>query len=827
MIKQEFDITIIGAGLVGTSLACSLTRLKPDWRIALVDATPFKQVISPSYDARSIVLTYGSQKILDALHLWSTLAPLATPIKHLQMSERGHFGSLRMHAEEQQVPALGYVIEAYHLLQQLHQTLLTCDHVQWFCPAVWQDLHYQTNKNHLLVHYEKVLYNIESPLLVAADGAQSKIRAHYQIETEVFDFKQSAIVANLNLAEVKTDTAYERLTDKGPLTLLPLHDGRHALIWVLREEEVDHFKLCDDQQFIDILQRELSSDSQKIIKLGRRVCYPLKEIIARQQLFPGGLLLGNAAHALHPIGAQGFNLGLRDTLELCQCLTKSALTDYTQTLRSYIDKRKSDQRSTARNTRSLSRLFTTEHVSLKYMRRLLIHIARWPLVQRKVAKRAMGLGLNISLPELSKPVRDHRQTVCHEVSQLASRYDIVIVGGGIVGATLALMLAKNPWRIALLDKQSFPQCDLHTYDPRVSAITLASQRMFNRLDVWSSITSHRVAPYQRMHVWDSQTNATLNFNAAEVDQPVLGWIIENKVLVSSLWDRLQSISNVDLCPEVVGESISLTESRAVLNTDQGCVESTLLIGADGARSWVRDQVGITLATSDYQQIAMVATVKLERSHDHTAWQCFMPEGPLALLPLDEPYHGTIIWSCNTASAIDYLNLPRAAFAALINSHFDARFGQVQVLEKPQSIPLHMRHANRYVLPHLALVGDAAHTIHPLAGQGVNLGLLDAACLAEVVTEALANGADWGNESVLRSFERWRRADNHTMVRAMELFKRGFGISHPIVNWVRGLGMRWVNHTTPVKRFLMHHALGTRRHLPSLAHPSDLHDKGYI
>ena len=836
----EFDIIIVGAALVGSSLACLLSRMQPTWRIALIDATAFKQQTSLDYDARSIVLTYGSQQIFEALNIWPELMPYAHAIKQLHMTEQGRLGRTRIQAAKQRVPALGYVIESYHLLQQLQQTLKQYPQVRWFCPATWQALSYQETTNHLVIDQDGQLTTLVAPLLVAADGAQSNIRSHYDIAVDVTEFKQTAIVMNLNLKDADHNIARERLTTTGPITLLPLYDGRHAMIWIVKESDAQRLMAYDDSTFMQCLHKELCVNSGQLVKIGRRVSYPLKEAVAQQALFPGGVLLGNAAHALHPMGAQGFNLGLRDTLELCQCLSsktdvraESAVTTAAVTsietpsntathiqlaLASYVKKRLRDQRVTTQHVRRLSRLFTSNKGAVKVLRACLLGIAQLPPVQSYITRQAIGLGHNIALPRLptqpSSKLSDIPIIKYHKC--LATHYDVVIVGGGIVGATMAIALARTPLKVALLDKRTMGAEDLESYDPRVSAITLSSQRILHNLGVWPLIATQRMTPYQHMSIWDSTTQQHVDFNAAEVDQPQLGWIVENKILLQALWQRLQTASHVDLGSEVNCEQLALMEEHAALETNQGRITASLLVGADGALSWVRDQAQIAVQEYDYQQIAIVATVKLARSHEFTAWQCFMPTGPLALLPLDDSHYGTIIWSCDTPVAQAHLKCSMVELGQLVSNKFEQRFGAVTLQSEAHAVPLRMRHAKQYVSSRLALIGDAAHTIHPLAGQGVNLGLLDAACLAQIIQDALAASSGWSSLKVLRQYERWRRTDNATMIAAMKIFKHSFAYTQPLIQGVRKQGMRWVNQMQCLKQMLMQHAMGYRSELPRYA-----------
>ena len=813
----SFDLIIVGAGLVGASFANLIARFMPHWQIALVESASFKTPVSSDYDARSIVLTYGSQQIFESLGLWKFLTPYAKAIEQVQTTEKGRFGSVRLRAHHYQVPALGYVVESYRLLAELHGALKEQTNVQWFCPAQWQSLKYENECNHLQLICGQNMQLLQAPLLVAVDGAHSNIRAHYDIVADTFDFKQMALVANIELLKTGLSGAHERLTHQGPITLLPLYDGRYALIWILNQANSAIVKAYDDATFMAHLQAQLSPACEVITKIGKRSTYPLTEVVARQQHFPGGVLLGNSAHSLHPIGAQGFNLGLRDALVLSQTVKERWVSakSWSELHQSYVLARQKDQKHTIQTTRWLSHLFTIDRLPHRLGRRLVFHAMHLPLFKRRVAKQAMGLGLNMPLPLVQSKDQSQLTKSFKICTTPQTDYDVVIVGGGIVGATLARCLINTPLKVALLDYQKPSPLDLKEYDPRVSALTLSSQQLFHNLGVWPQIIAGRVAPYQRMVVWDDRNRKEIKFNAAKIDHSLLGWIVENKIIRHALWQSLSTQDNIDCLSPVSCEKFSRDDQYSVLTTTAGTLKARLIVGADGALSWVRQHADFKWQEKSYQQHALVATVALTNPHQFTAWQCFTADGPIALLPLDDPYRATVIWSQDGGSPDERLTQETSALAAAMAVRLGQRFGEMTLLSKPVSFPLVMRHAKQYSKAGVVLCGDAAHTIHPLAGQGVNLGLLDAAALAELIITAHQAGTSLADERVLRRYERWRRGDSSTMIAAMEAFKQLFGHSNSLITSLRGLGLSWVNHSQLLKQFFMQHAVGQRRKLPNL------------
>lgn len=395
---------------------------------------------------------------------------------------------------------------------------------------------------------------------------------------------------------------------------------------------------------------------------------------------------------------------------------------------------------------------------------------------------------------------------------MSKHYDIIIVGGGMVGASLACGLAEEAEQlsIAVIDA-STPNLDWDkdSYDMRVSAITRASQRIFKNIGVWEKIVEQRVSAYQDMYVWDAGTKGEIHFDSADMGETDLGHIIENRIIVKALHQRMQEIRQISLyCPAKL-KKIEFNQDKTYLSMDdQTELTANLVVGADGTRSWIRQQADIAVKGWDFDQAALVTTVKTEKHHQDTAWQRFLNTGPLAFLPLTEGY-SSIVWSTSPDEAKRLTEISEAEFALELEQAFESKLGKIESVAGRAVFPLRLFETLNYIKPRLALVGDAAHTIHPLAGQGVNLGLADVASLMTVIVDALNAKKDIGELKVLRRYERWRRADNRSMLVAMDGLKRLFGSELSVVKDLRSFGLNLTNKITPLKNLIMKQAMGIK------------------
>lgn len=398
-------------------------------------------------------------------------------------------------------------------------------------------------------------------------------------------------------------------------------------------------------------------------------------------------------------------------------------------------------------------------------------------------------------------------------------FDVVVVGSGIIGATAALLLAKNSsLNIAVIEaKEPCPYQPKEQYDYRVSAISPASKNILQRLAVWDSIQQKRVTPYHKMTVWDEAGQGAIYFDCDALHQPVLGYIIEDNIVRSSLLEKFSQYSNLHFLHPIKLISLHDTENHIELQADKNEILSAkLVIGSDGANSWVREKAGIELKSWDYQHTAVVATVQTERSHQATAWQRFLSSGPLAFLPLNNPHYCSIVWSTSHQQAENLLSLSEIDFCNSLGSAFDFRLGKILSTQSRHAFPLRMRHAKQYVCSRVALIGDAAHTIHPMAGQGVNLGFLDAASLAEVVVTAVKKNRDFSSLATLRRYERWRKTDTLAMLAMVEGLKHLFASEQHWIQVMRNAGLNFTNRLLFLKYFFANYASGRRGDMPKIA-----------
>ncbi|MBY5981410.1 FAD-dependent oxidoreductase [Ferrimonas balearica] len=382
--------------------------------------------------------------------------------------------------------------------------------------------------------------------------------------------------------------------------------------------------------------------------------------------------------------------------------------------------------------------------------------------------------------------------------------DIAVVGGGMVGMATAVGLARSGFKVAVVDPVQ-PQAPSGEPDLRVSAINRASERWLRQLGAWDHLPAERLGPYTAMAVWDKDSIGKIGFDAADLDEPNLGHIIENRAIAHALWQAAKRHNNL-IIHHTKPKAVALGERDALLNLeDDTLLSARLLVAADGANSWLRQQAQVPLTFRDYGHHALVATIRCQRPHDQVARQVFLPEGPLALLPLADPHQCSIVWSCPPARAEQLAAVDARAFGQQLTAATEARLGTLTLESERATFPLTMRYARDFVRPRLALVGDAAHTIHPLAGQGVNLGLGDSQALVNLLAQA--GERDPGELRLLNRYGRARKAAAQEMLAAMDGFRWLFDGSNPVKKGVRDLGLNLVDHAMPLKKRLLSHALG--------------------
>jgi len=401
--------------------------------------------------------------------------------------------------------------------------------------------------------------------------------------------------------------------------------------------------------------------------------------------------------------------------------------------------------------------------------------------------------------------------------------DVLIVGGGPVGASAAALLqigakrARHPLRVAVLEaRRPAPTAADAALDARVSALSRASERILTATGAWPLIPPARMQPYERMRVWHEsvqpRSSDVLEFDAAYAGEPNLGYIIENRLVQTAALTAFESAGGTVIAGEL--SRLRVHEHHVELETGAGNFACRLIVGADGARSSVRESIGLAAETSSYHQTAIVANVRTELPHERTAWQRFLRTGTLAFLPLADGC-SSIVWSADDGAAEPLLAMSPSAFEQELLRQSDAVLGALKLRTERLSLPLHRLSAHRFTAHRCALIGDAAHVVHPLAGQGVNLGLLDAAALCELILAAWRVREDPGAQSVLRRYERWRKSEIEPMALAIDGFNRYLAHGVGPLSRIARRGLALVNRSDEAKRFFITRALGLDGELPQI------------
>ena len=401
-------------------------------------------------------------------------------------------------------------------------------------------------------------------------------------------------------------------------------------------------------------------------------------------------------------------------------------------------------------------------------------------------------------------------------------FDVAVIGAGIVGLVQALALKSSGLKVALIDSQSAPETPVGPAQLRVSALTLATQNVLTALGAWQKLDTSRIAPYHSMSVWEQDSFAKIEFAARDVKQAQLGYIVENQAVLASLWHQAACANFIELFAESRIKQLALSAQGSFISlADERMLTARLVIGADGANSLVRKVANFPQTFWDYEQHAIVATILTSVPHDNVARQIFTGSGPLAFLPLWDQQHCSIVWSQDEAQASMLMSLSDTEFNKALTAAFDGQLGLCELVSVRQSFPLKMSYARQWLSQGVAIVGDAAHTIHPLAGQGANLGILDAAALAEQICTLVAQDKDFSLLRNLRPFERWRKTETLKMIAAMEGFKRLFAGNATGKKLLRDLGLNAVNQLPQSKNTIIKHAMGLAGELPTLAKSLEL------
>ncbi len=388
-------------------------------------------------------------------------------------------------------------------------------------------------------------------------------------------------------------------------------------------------------------------------------------------------------------------------------------------------------------------------------------------------------------------------------------FDVVIAGGGMVGLAVACGLEGGGLRIAVLEKSAEPQFDTSAAPSvRVSAINAASERLLQKLDVWSDILARRASAYHGMEVWDRDSFGAISFDDEQQGLTHLGHIIENPAIHSALWQRVSRCGDVTLIVSSQLRQVAFGENEVFITLQDGTMlTAPLLIAADGANSWLRKKADIPLTFWDYEHHALVANILTDLPHDAVARQVFHGDGILAFLPMQDPHLSSIVWSLSPQEASCLASMPQTLFNQQLAVAFDMRLGLCHLESERKTFPLMARYARNFAAHRLVLIGDAAHTIHPLAGQGINLGFMDAAELIGEIRRLYQQGKDIGQHLYLRRYERSRKQSAAMMLAGMQSFRELFAGTHPAKKLLRDLGLKLADTLPGVKPAMLRQAMG--------------------
>jgi 2-polyprenylphenol 6-hydroxylase len=399
---------------------------------------------------------------------------------------------------------------------------------------------------------------------------------------------------------------------------------------------------------------------------------------------------------------------------------------------------------------------------------------------------------------------------------MQTSYDIAIIGGGLAGLMQAALLAQNtPLSIVIIEEQvaDNPWSASH-YDMRVSAITLSSIHLLRQLKLWEPVLAHRVAPFTQIEVWTESHPTLLHFDCQEIAQAQLGFILENNLLQKVLLEKIHSSPQVTLLSDKLINLEINTETAVITAIKHPPITARLVIGADGTYSLVRKLMKIACKEKDYKEQAIVTHLTTELPHENTARQVFLTTGPLAFLPLASSHMSSIVWSLPTFEAESMLALTADDFKEQLNKRFSYRLGNILTLQKRYTFPLGTHHVKQYCQDRLALIGDAAHRVHPMAGLGINMGFADAARLTKTLIKSIQNNRDFARHYELRHYERASKAENATLLQGIDWLKTYFVQEKKLWSTTRNLGINVVNRSRFLKQFFMHYATGHTDRLPT-------------
>ncbi len=854
--SHEYDIIIIGCGLVGGSLAFTL----PDTlSIAIIDAEPPMQK-QPGY----LALNIYSSEILKHFGVWDAIAThhpgAVTAIKNMDVSELPEpTGQVLLHAEDIGAPALGYVTSTIAIRETLLNHIQSKKNITLYCPERAEDIQWPDEgmeKITAKLSESSQNLSLHAKLVIMADGGRSPLRQKLGFTIEAKKFAQNItqnphiVITKLKATKPHQGLAFERFTTHGPIALLPVNQDEYILVWTMPETELTNFLAQDEKALLKKLSIDYANPeiknwqeihfsqpetalsvaaknfSPKEHSKPERKSYPIIPSLVKNPIKTRLVLMGNAAHTVHPVGAQGFNLSLKDALNLSNLIHNAVKNKQDigseKLLKQYLINRQEDTDFVLYFTQSLLSVFSQNSVILSKIRSIgMSWINHSSKLKELLLKKTTGKNLSISQSD-NVSVQPPNNGPNNE-----KKYDIIILGNRLIGSALACALDSH-YRIAILDKAPTPPepssiADPNQYQLRINAYNRASEKLLKSIHVWDNIPSERRFFFDKIFATSEENNHPLSFDANNIGESHIGHFIENDIVTYYLHEQLKSLPNVDfydqssvvniVAPEALSSS-SLHASSSHLPSDQ-CIKvitqdntifsGKLLAACDGANSSARKLLNIDVARHPYYQRCIVANITFDGDLNHTAWQRFLKTGPLGLLPLSRGVC-SLAWSCDNEKAQSLLALSDEEFAQELRSASLGRLGKILHMTPRQSFPLTAQHAEQYIAPRTMLLGDAAHTVHPLGGLGANLGFQDVIAATKLLNDPKIRERDIGRRYLLEKYEKMRRRHNTLVMSSMTAFNALFHQDHSALNPLGRLSLRLADKITPVKNAMFRQAM---------------------
>lgn len=796
--SAHYDIIIIGCGLVGGSLALALPETLS---IAVIDAeSPMQQ--QPGY----LALNIHSCQILKNLGVWEdivaqkiTQTQAVTAINCIDISEYNQpLHQCLLHAEDIGAASLGYVTSTTAIRETLLLRLQAQKNITLYCPEQADTLEWPDEGLEKITVVLQKNQCITGKLAIIADGGRSTLRDKlgFHVDKKVMHGQAHHIViSRLKTHKAHHGLAFERFTPEGPIALLPINQDEYLLVWTMNAAQTPTFLSQSEASLMSALQAAYPHpDIAQWHEIGVRKSYPIVCSVVKNPIKTRLVLMGNAAHTVHPVGAQGFNLSLQDVLVLRTLVHEAAQNQRdigsAQLLNAYMAQRKPDIDFVVYFTQFLLHIFSADALA-KIRAMGFAWINHSAYCKQAILKNTT----NPSLREKAaiKPLQYSNN----------KHYDIIILGNRLIGSTLACALDPR-YRIAILDRVSTPPLSVD-YQLRINAYNRASEVLLRTIGVWQHIPADRRFAFDKIMAKNEATE--LAFDAKSIGESHIGHFIENDLVTHYLHQQIKTLPHIDFIDDVSVLDIHTRPDSIDIIAKDTVYSAKLLAACDGGNSIARQLLGIDVDRRPYGQRCIVSNIFFEGDLNKTAWQRFLPMGPLGLLPLSSGVC-SLAWSCDSAEASKLLALSDADFIIALNQATEGRLGLIARISARQSFPLVAQHATHYIAERTLLLGDAAHTIHPLGGLGANLGFQDVIAATTLLNDphVSRHGRDIGRRYVLEKYETMRRRHNARVMASMTAFNALFHQTHPRLNPIGRLGLRLANTIAPIKNALFRQAM---------------------